>query len=137
MGAPKVIRYLLDSNIISYWLDGSDRVLIQRIKEKRAWSALSSVVLHELYFGAYKGSKQRQTLALYDQIEFAILPFERDDARTAGELRAALRRAGTPIGPYDILIAGHALARDLTLVTNNTREFARVEGLKHEDWTAA
>ena len=63
-----------------------------------------------------------------------MLEFDEDDARCAGEIRDLLRRAGTPIGPYDTLIAGQALARDLTLVTHNTREFSRVSGLRLEDW---
>ena len=66
-----------------------------------------------------------------------ILDIDPEDARVAGEIRAELARAGTPIGPYDILIAGQAKARGLTLVTNNTGEFRRVVGLKLDDWTAA
>ena len=64
------------------------------------------------------------------------MPFDDVDARVAAEIRAVLRRAGTPIGPYDNLIAGQALARDLTLVTRNIREFERVQGLRLENWEA-
>ncbi|MFX8339484.1 PIN domain-containing protein, partial [Acinetobacter baumannii] len=60
---------------------------------------------------------------------------DRDDARAAGEIRAELARRGTPIGPYDILIAGQAMARGLPLVSNNTAEFQRIGGLRLEDWT--
>ncbi len=67
--------------------------------------------------------------------DVVILEFDREDARTAGEIRAALARQGTPIGPYDVLIAGQARARDLMLVTNNLSEFQRIDGLKIEDWT--
>ena len=67
-------------------------------------------------------------------MRFEILPFDAEDARHAGEVRAALERAGTPIGGYDVLIAGQALARDLILVTHNMREFERVAGLRIEDW---
>ena len=69
-----------------------------------------------------------------EALQFAVLDFDREDARRAGELRAQLSVAGTPIGPYDVLIAGQALARGLTLVTHNTREFGRIAGLKFEDW---
>lgn len=135
MGALEVIRYLLDANMISYWLDGSNRLLVHRMREARAESALSSIVLHELYHGAFKGSKPDQNLAVYDQIAFPVIAFDSDDARAAGEVRATLRRAGTPVGAYDMMIAGQALARDLTVVTHNTDEFARVDGLKLADWT--
>ncbi len=64
-----------------------------------------------------------------------MLDLDREDARAAGEIRAALARQGTPIGPYDVLIAGQAKARALTLVTGNLAEFQRVEGLRIEDWT--
>ncbi|MFJ1260290.1 PIN domain-containing protein [Cupriavidus sp. CuC1] len=63
-----------------------------------------------------------------------MLDFDREDARHAGELRAALAAVGTPTGPYDVLTAGQARARALTLITHNTREFQRVAGLRVEDW---
>ena len=64
-----------------------------------------------------------------------MLSFDEEDARISGEIRAQLAKKGTPIGPYDVLIAGQALARGLTLVTANTREFSRVEGLRLVDWS--
>jgi tRNA(fMet)-specific endonuclease VapC len=69
-------------------------------------------------------------------LRFEVLDFDREDARKAGEIRASLANAGTPVGPYDVLIAGQAVARGLTLVTNNTREFQRVASLRIEDWQA-
>jgi tRNA(fMet)-specific endonuclease VapC len=71
---------------------------------------------------------------LIDKLRFEVLDFDREDARQAGEVRAQLALQGQPIGPYDILIAGQALARGLTLVTHNVGEFGRVGGLKIEDW---
>ena len=99
--------------------------------------AVSSIVAHELYFGAYKSEKVSYNLETLRLVfaDFAILDFDRVDSRTAGEIRADLSRNGTPIGPYDVLIAGQAKARDLIVVTNNTREFARVPGLRLEDWS--
>ncbi|WP_164066578.1 PIN domain-containing protein, partial [Serratia marcescens] len=80
---------------------------------------------HELYFGAYCSQRvdfNLETLRLlFTDLE--ILDLEREDARAAGEIRAELARRGTPIGPYDVLIAGQAMARGLPLVTNNTAEF--------------
>jgi tRNA(fMet)-specific endonuclease VapC len=69
-----------------------------------------------------------------DALQFVMLEFDKEDARQAGEIRALLASEGTPIGPYDVLIAGQAVARDMILVTQNTREFERVPGLRFEDW---
>jgi tRNA(fMet)-specific endonuclease VapC len=72
-----------------------------------------------------------------DALQFPVLEFDQEDARQAGEVRVNLASKGTPIGPYDVLIAGQAKARKLTLVTHNTTEFQRVPGLKVEDWNDA
>ena len=74
-------------------------------------------------------------MLLVDKLQFTVLEFDADDARAAGLIRAELAGSGTPIGPYDILIAGQALAQKLKLITNNTREFSRIDGLQVEDWT--
>jgi len=73
-------------------------------------------------------------VARVDALQFPVLEFDQEDARQAGEIRAHLASKGTPIGPFDVLIAGQAKARNLTLVTHNTSEFRRVEGLRVEDW---
>jgi tRNA(fMet)-specific endonuclease VapC len=99
--------------------------------------SVSSIVLFELWFGAAKSGRRQQnanTIADFLAGPVGILNFDGDDAREAGEIRAVLARAGTPIGPYDILIAAQARRRGATLVTANAREFARVPGLKTEDW---
>lgn len=95
---------------------------------------VSTIIMHELYLGAYKGQRTAYSLATIEGMEFNVLDFDKEDARRAGELRAFLAGSGTPIGPYDILIAGQALARSLTLITRNTREFERVKGLSVENW---
>ena len=101
--------------------------------------SVSSIVLFELWFGIAK-SRHRQynadTLADFLAGPIAIMNFDVDDAREAGEIRAALSKVGMPIGPYDILIAAQARRRGATLVTANEREFLRVPGLKTEDWAA-
>jgi tRNA(fMet)-specific endonuclease VapC len=99
--------------------------------------AMSSIVLFELRYGAAKCARpdrnaQRVVDFLAGPIE--VLPFESEDADEAGDIRAALERAGTPIGPYDVLLAAQARRRDALLVTANRREFARVPRLKIEDW---
>jgi len=98
--------------------------------------ALSTIVRFELFYGAANSSRREQNMHNVMQLQFPVLPFEDEDALRAAEIRAALRSIGTPIGPYDVLIAGQALARDLTLVTRNTREFERVEGLRLQNWEA-
>lgn len=129
------MRYLLDTNTVIAWRVKGDRAVIARVAEQRREIAVSAIVMHELYFGAFNSRRRESSLADLKAFGIPILPFEDADARVAGEIRGILRRVGTPIGPYDLLIAGQALARDLTLVTGNTREFARVKGLRLEDWT--
>lgn len=129
------MRYLLDTNIVIAWRVRGNCHVVRRLGAHRAEVALSVVVMHELIFGAYNSSRVAENLAEIDKIQLPVLPFSEDDARAAAEIRAVLRRAGTPIGPYDLLIAGQALARNMVLVTHNTREFGRVNGLSLEDWT--
>ncbi|WP_284946918.1 type II toxin-antitoxin system VapC family toxin [Acidisoma cladoniae] len=126
--------YLLDSNAVIALFAGH-LGFITRLKHHRPTDVgLSSIVAHELYFGAYKSRKQAENLARVEAHLFEVLPFDQQDARQAGELRAALSVSGTPIGPYDVLIAGQALAKGLTLITRNLREFERVPSLLVENW---
>lgn len=128
-------RYLLDTNAVIAALDGDDPRVAQRIREHRpADVCISAIVAHELYYGAYKSRRSEHNAALVDTLQFEVLEFDREDARQAGEIRAVLTSNGASIGPYDVLIAGQAKARDMTLVTHNTREFERVVGLRLEDW---
>jgi tRNA(fMet)-specific endonuclease VapC len=99
---------------------------------------LPSIVLHELWHGAERSEQRdwnRTVLEKYLAGPVATLPFDEDDAVEAGRLRALLARAGTPIGPYDLLIAAQASRRAWALATGNVREFRRVPGLAVEDWT--
>jgi tRNA(fMet)-specific endonuclease VapC len=110
-------------------------MLARRVRrEKPAEIATSAIVAHELFYGAFKSRRATQNVALIDSLRFAVLEFDKDDARHAGEIRALLAAAGTPIGSYDVLIAGQAKSRNLILVTHNTQEFRRVPGLRYEDW---
>jgi tRNA(fMet)-specific endonuclease VapC len=131
-----VILFLLDTNAMIALLNGRSWPLAEKVHTHPVEEiAISSIVAFELYFGAFNGDQRETTLAAVDKIHFQILPFEQGDARRAGEIRALLRRRGTPIGPFDLLIAAQALTRNLTLVTNNLREFQRVPDLRVEDWT--
>lgn len=108
-----------------------------RVRHHRQSSlALSSIAYAELWFGVMNAPDRADLMVRLQCIELPILAFNEDDARAAGEIRSTLRKAGTPIGPLDVLIAGQARARDLTLVTHNLREFSRVPGLHVEDWEA-
>ena len=98
---------------------------------------MSAVVIHELYYGAFKSQRVEKNVARVDGLRFPVLEFDQEDARQAGETRAHLASKGRPIGPYDVLIAGQAKARKLTLDTHNTTEFQRVPSLKVEDWKRA
>lgn len=130
------MRYLLDSNVVIGLLR-SDPVLTRRVHHHDLSEfGVPSVVMHELYFGAYRSHHVSSNLDYLARLVFDILDLDLINARTAAEIRARLAATGTPIGPLDVLIAGQALARDLTLITHNIREFSRVDGLRVEDWEA-
>ena len=96
-----------------------------------------SIVLYELWYGARKSDRfevNAQALTTFLTLDVMPWPFESEDASEAGDIRAALERAGTPVGPYDILIAAQARRRGASLVTANEREFGRVAGLKTVNW---
>ncbi|MGQ0736681.1 MAG: type II toxin-antitoxin system VapC family toxin [Acidobacteriota bacterium] len=129
------MRYLLDANAVIALLNDTTSPIARRIRRYAPRDfAASAVVIHELYYGAFKSQRVEQNVARVDALQFSVLEFDEEDAREAGQIRAHLASKGTPIGPYDVLIAGQAKARELTLVTHNTTEFARVPGLKVEDW---
>jgi tRNA(fMet)-specific endonuclease VapC len=128
-------RYLLDSNAVIALLNNTTSNAARRVRrEKPSDVAIPAIVAHELFYGAFKSSRAGRNLALVDALQFAVLEFDREDARQAGAIRALLASKGTPIGPYDVLIAGQAVARSLILVTHNIQEFGRVPGLQFEDW---
>jgi tRNA(fMet)-specific endonuclease VapC len=128
------MKFLLDNNAVIGLLRGDPRLTSRLKRQAPSDVGVSSIVIHELSYGAYKGFRVSENLARIDALQFEIVEFDREDARRAGQARAFLAKAGTPIGPYDVLIAGQALARDLALVTRNTREFDRLPGLALEDW---
>lgn len=128
------MRWLLATDAVIEVLRGNPRP-VGRLRERAPGDVgVSAVVMHELYHGAYRSTRTGANVARVDGLRFAVPAFEREDARAAGAVRAALAAAGAAIGPYDVLIAGQALARGVTLVTHNLREFGRVEGLRVENW---
>ncbi|MBB3659338.1 tRNA(fMet)-specific endonuclease VapC [Rhizobium sp. BK650] len=132
------MRYLIDTNALISLVAGRSEQLARRILASNEGEiGLSSIVLHELYYGAYKSRKvafNLETIRLLAQ-DFPLLVFDEQDANAAGEIRAGLAATGQPIGPFDALIAAQAKARRLTVITNNVKEFGRIAGLSVEDWT--
>jgi tRNA(fMet)-specific endonuclease VapC len=133
-----VTYYLLDTNAVIMLIGRKSEALIGRILAAEPGTiAVSSVVVHELFYGAYKSSRVAHNLETLRLLlaDFNVFELDHDDAVASGMIRAALAAEGTPIGPYDVLIAGQAKARNLTLITNNLKEFERVDGLVVEDWS--
>ncbi|MGB6006530.1 type II toxin-antitoxin system VapC family toxin [Castellaniella sp.] len=130
-----MIRYLLDTNAVIAVLKEPHGPVSRRLRKCDPEEvAISSLVMHELFYGAFRSQRVTHNLAVVDSLQFQVLEFDQEDARYAGEIRAQLARQGTPIGAYDVLIAGQARARTLCLVTRNVREFDRVSGLNTENW---
>ena len=131
------MRYLFDANAVIALLDRPRSLLARRARQQPPEDVGTSViVVHELYFGAFGSQQLASNLARLDAMQLEVLAFDSGDARQAGQIRAALASSGAPIGPYDVLIAGQAVSRDLTLITHNTAEFSRVPNLRIEDWEA-
>lgn len=129
------MRYLLDANAVIALLNDKDSRLAQRARQNKPGDiGISAIVSHELFYGAFKSQRAARNVVLVDSLQFEVLDFDKEDSRQAGEIRAALAVKGTPIGPYDVLIAGQAMSRNLILVTHNTDEFGRVPELQIEDW---
>lgn len=128
--------WVLDTNTVIYYFKGMGRVTDRVLEVSPRDIAVPAIVLYELEVGVAKSetatTRQRQIEELSDSVQ--ILPFGSLEASVSAGIRAALEKAGTPIGPLDTLIAGTALANNATLVTHNVREFRRVEGLRVEDW---
>ena len=136
------MNYLLDTNAVIALLKNNPATVrnrLRRVVSEGASIAVPSVVLYELWYGVARSARRRENaerLRVFLAGNVNIVPFDEGDAAAAGELRAALETAGTPIGPYDLLIAAQALRSRTTLVTANVSEFARVRGLLWQDWTA-
>lgn len=127
--------YLLDTNAVIALLNDRKSPISRRTRRhKPADIGISSIVVHELFYGAFKSRRRESSIGLVDSLQFEVLSFDKEDARQAGEIRANLAKQGTPIGPYDVLIAGQAKARGLILVTRNTREFECIGGLHIGNW---
>ena len=136
------MNYLLDTNAVIALLKNQPpgmRSRLRRVMSRGASIFVSSVVLYELWYGVARSghrSENTERLRVFLSGDVSVVPFDEEDAVAAGDLRAELEAAGTPIGPYDLLIAAQALRIGATLVTANVSEFARVPGLTWQDWTS-
>jgi tRNA(fMet)-specific endonuclease VapC len=132
--------YLLDTNACIALNKGEPASVRGRLAKafqagSQVW--VPTVVLFELWYGVMKSARPKENaedLATFLAGPVKVLDFSEGDAREAGAVRTSLERIGKPIGAYDVLIAGQAMARKLTLVTANAKEFGRVKGLVWEDW---
>ncbi|MCM1184339.1 MAG: type II toxin-antitoxin system VapC family toxin [Roseburia sp.] len=133
-----MMKYMLDTNICIYAIKHRPEAVIKKMLSYEPEELCISVITYaELMHGVEKSlmaEKNRIALSLFLS-PITVLEFNGQAAEEYGKIRAELERKGTPIGPMDTLIAGHAKERGLILVTNNTREFSRVDGLAVEDWT--
>lgn len=131
------MRFLFDTNICIYLIKKANPILNKRVLQFDANDlCISSITVAELEVGIYKSIYQERSREALDTflIPFDVLSFDQEAANIYGRVRADLEKKGTPIDNMDLLIAAHALSLDLTLVTNNEREFKRIVGLKIENW---
>ena len=131
-----MIKYMLDTNILIYTIKNRPKKVREVFKRNADYLSMSAVTLGEMIYGAERSAHTRN---LEDVEGLAarmdVLPFDYRAATHFGQVRAELMKTGKPIGPYDLMIAGHARSLGLILVTNNMREFKRVPGLRVENWT--
>ncbi len=129
--------YLLDTDTIIYNLKGDDQVRRSLREHLQEPMKISIITLMELYYGAYKSHRQDANLAKVKSIEqaFEVLPTGQESAETFARLKMDLERKGTRLDDFDLLIAACALAHNLTLVSNNSKHFGRIAGLRLENWS--
>lgn len=130
---------MLDTNICIYTIKNNPAIVREKFQQHQHHLCISSIVLSELLYGAEKSDTPTKSLALIEGLaaRLEVLDFDENAAAHSAEIRAELAKKGTPIGHYDMLIAGHARSRGLILVSNNLREFERVGGLRLENWAVA
>ncbi len=132
------MKYLLDTNTCIYIINKKPPSAVNHIRSKDPEEmAISTITIAELQYGVSRSQHiDRNRIALLEfLVPFNIIDFDQTAAVLYGSIRASLESKGTPIGPMDLLLSAQALAHDLILITNNEREFRRVDGLKIENWT--
>jgi len=131
-----MLKYMLDTNIVIYTIKNKPDKVRRAFLKHDGQMSISSITLMELIYGAEKSAKPEENLRVIEGFTARLEVLDYDDAAAihTGQLRAYLAKQGQPIGPYDQMIAGHARALGLVLVTNNLKEFSRVSGLRLENW---
>ena len=131
-----MLKYMLDTNIVIYTLKNRPAKVRKSFEKHDGQMCLSSVSWGELIYGAEKSARVEQNLAVLETFaaRLKIAVFDTLSAIHFGQVRAELSQKGKTIGPYDMMIAGHARALGLVLITNNVRDFERVPGLRVENW---
>ena len=131
-----MLKYMLDTNIVIYTMKNKSDSVRERFKKHHGRMCISSIIYMELVYGAERSSNPDRNLTSLKGFvaRMDVLPLDDSAAAHSGQISAELARLGMPIGPYDQLIAGHARSQGLVLVTNNEKEFARVPGLRTENW---
>ena len=131
-------KYMLDTNICIYTIKNRPSQVRDAFIRHQDQLCVSTVTAMELIFGAEKSEAPEQNLAVIEAFlaRLALLDYDLHAAEHTGQLRAELQKLGTPIGPYDQMIAGHARSLGLIVVTNDEREFERVTGLRMENWAS-
>ena len=134
-----MLKFMLDTNICIFTIKNKPQIVREAFNLHNGQLCISAVTLMELIYGAEKSAAPEKNLAVVEGLaaRLEVLPFDKDAAAHTGMIRSELAKAGTPIGPYDQMIAGHARSRGFIVVTNNLREFERVPGLRVEDWVNA
>ena len=132
------MKYLLDTNACIFLMKGNPEILNHFLEKKNLGIAISTITVAELYYGVFNSEhKEKNSTNLINFfIGLNLLDFDSGSAMEYGRIRADLRKKGTPISQMDMLIAAHAKSKNLTLITNNTSEFERVEDLQIEDCKA-
>ena len=131
-----MLQYMLDTNICIYVIKNYPAELRQRFNRLAEQLCISSITLAESHYGAEKSARRLDNLQAIEHFSarLEVLSFSARAAAHYGQIRVELERAGRPAGPQDMMIGGHARSEGLVLVTNNRREFARMSGLRIEDW---
>ncbi|ALN21822.1 type II toxin-antitoxin system tRNA(fMet)-specific endonuclease VapC [Ectopseudomonas mendocina] len=134
-----MLKYMLDTNICIFTIKNRPAQVREAFKRAHGQLCISTVTLMELIYGAEKSASPERNLADIEGFaaRLEVLAYDGDAAVHTGQLRAELAKAGTPIGPYDQMIAGHARSQGLILVTINRREFDLAPGLRVEDWVTS